>query len=94
MPLIAPIAALLALPLAKVNPRQGRYLKLLPAILLYISFVVFIGATRNSIEKGKLAAIALWAVHISYFGLAFLLLSWDSLVLRYQAWQQQRQGAV
>ncbi len=92
MPLIAPIAALLALPLAKVNPRQGRYLKLLPAILLYISFVVLIGATRNSIEKGKLVPIALWAVHLSYFALALLLLSWDGLMLRYRAWQQSRQG--
>ncbi len=94
MPLIAPIAALLALPLAKVNPRQGRYLKLLPAILLYISFVVLVGATRNSIEKGKLLPIALWAVHIGYFVLALLLLCWDSMGRRYQAWQQQRQGAV
>ena len=94
MPLIAPIAALLALSLAKVNPRQGRYLKLLPAILLYISFVVFIGATRNSIEKGKLLPMALWAVHLSYFALALLLLSWDSLILRYQAWKQARQGVT
>ncbi|MBH1970438.1 MAG: LPS export ABC transporter permease LptF [Moraxellaceae bacterium] len=92
MPLIAPIAALLALPLAKVNPRQGRYLKLLPAILLYISFVVFIGATRNSIEKGKLIPIALWAVHLSYLVLALLLLSWDGLMLRYRAWRQSRQA--
>jgi lipopolysaccharide export system permease protein len=94
MPLIVPIAAFLALPLAKVNPRQGRYLKLLPAILLYISFVVLIGATRNSIEKGKLMPMALWAVHISYFALALLLLSWDNLMLRYQAWKQARQGVT
>ncbi len=94
MPLIAPIAALLALPLAKVNPRQGRYLKLLPAILLYISFVVLIGATRNSIEKGKLIPLALWLVHICYFSIALLLLSWDSLMLRYQAWKQSRQGVM
>jgi lipopolysaccharide export system permease protein len=94
MPLIAPIAALLALPLAKVNPRQGRYLKLLPAILLYISFVVLIGATKNSIEKGKLIPIALWAVHVSFFLLALVLLTWDGLKLRYQAWQQVRQGSA
>lgn len=92
MPLIAPIAALLALPLAKVNPRQGRYLKLLPAILFYISFVVLIGATRNSIDKGKLLPIALWSVHIGYFVLALVLLTWDDLKLRYQQTRQRRQG--
>lgn len=88
MPLFAPIAVLLALPLAKVNPRQGRYLKLLPAILLYISYVVFIGATRNSIDKAKVAPVALWSVHVGYLALGLLLLGWDELKLRYQAWRQ------
>lgn len=92
MPLFAPIAVLLALPLAKVNPRQGRYLKLLPAILLYISYVVFIGATRNSVDKAKLGQAALWSVHLGYLALGLLLLGWDELKLRYQAWRQA-QGA-
>ncbi len=94
MPLIAPIAALLALPLAKVNPRQGRYLKLLPAILLYISFVVLIGAAKNSIEKGKLIPLALWGIHFGYLLLALLLLLWDDAKLHYQTWQQSRSGAT
>lgn len=93
MPLLAPVALLLAIALSKVNPRQGRYLKLLPAILLYISLVVLIGATRNKIEKAKLSALSLWAVHLGYFILALVLVSWDELKLRYQAWQQ-RQGQI
>ncbi|PTQ89067.1 LPS export ABC transporter permease LptF [Agitococcus lubricus] len=91
MPLIAPIGVLLALPLAKVNPRQGRYLKLLPAILLYISFVVFIGAMRNKVDKAKVGEMAVWTVHMAYFLLALLLLTWDDLKARYQLW---RQGAT
>lgn len=92
MPLFAPIAVLLALPLAKVNPRQGRYLKLLPAILLYISYVVLIGAARNSIDKAKLTPIGLWSVHGVYLLLGLVLLSWDELMLRWQAWRSQRLG--
>ncbi|HMY27452.1 MAG TPA: LPS export ABC transporter permease LptF [Agitococcus sp.] len=94
MPLLAPTGLLLAIALSKVNPRQGRYLKLLPAILLYISLVVLIGATRNKIAKGKMAEIGLWSVHIFYFGLGILLLSWDDIKLRYQAWRDAKGAAV
>lgn len=88
MPLLVPIVALLAFSLSKVNPRQGRYLKLLPAILLYLSYVVMIVAARNGIEKGRLAAGMLWAAHAGYLILALVLVSWDEIVLR---WRQYRQ---
>ncbi|MEL0029096.1 MAG: LPS export ABC transporter permease LptF, partial [Perlucidibaca sp.] len=48
---LVPVVSLLALPLAKVNPRQGRFLKLLPAIVLYLSYVVLIVAVKNAVEK-------------------------------------------
>ncbi len=94
MPLLAPTGLLLAIALSKVNPRQGRYLKLLPAILLYISLVVLIGATRNKIAKGKMAEIGLWSVHLLYFGLGVLLLSWEDIKRRYQAWRDTKGAAV
>lgn len=82
MPLLAPIAALLALPLARVNPRQGRFLKLFPAILLYISYVVLIAAARNAIEKGKAGPAVLWSVHSAYLVLGLVLLGWEDIQLR------------
>lgn len=36
---VVPLMSLAAIPLARVNPRQGRFGKLLPAILLYIFYV-------------------------------------------------------
>lgn len=94
LPLFVPTAALLAFALSKVNPRQGRYLKLLPAILLYMSYVVAIGASRNAIEKGRNAEAILWGVHIAYFLLALLLLGTDNLRLWWRRWQSGRRAAA
>lgn len=71
---LVPVVSLLALPLAKVNPRQGRYLKLLPAIVLYLSYVVLIVAVKNAVEKGDLLAYAFWGVHALYLVLGLVLL--------------------
>ena len=71
---MVPIVALLALPLAKVNPRQGRYLKLLPAIVLYLSYVVLLAAVKSGIEKESIAVSANWGVHAIYLLLALVML--------------------
>ena len=71
---LVPVVSLLALPLAKVNPRQGRYLKLLPAIVLYMTYVVLIVAVKNAVEKGELEGYAFWGVHALYLALALVLL--------------------
>lgn len=93
LPLFVPSALLLAFALSKVNPRQGRYLKLLPAILLYMSYVVAIGAARNAIEKGRAGEALVWSVHIGYFGLALLVLGVENLRLWWRSWRG-RQGAL
>lgn len=72
--IMVPIIALLALPLAKVNPRQGRYLKLLPAIVLYLSYVVLLAAVKNGVQKESLDAAANWGVHLIYLLLALVML--------------------
>ena len=70
---LVPIISLMALPLAKVNPRQGRYLKLLPAVVLYLSYVVLLVASRNAIEKSQIGISAYMAVHGLYALLALAL---------------------
>lgn len=87
MPALVPVVALLALALSRVNPRQGRYLKLLPAILLYLSYVVGIAAVRNSLEKGKADESLVWGVHAVYLLLALGLLYAERLRLLWQRWR-------
>ena len=77
------IATLLAVPLSKTNPRQGRYLKMLPAILVYVFYLSFLINARSSVIKGKLdPELGLWVVHIPFLLIALLMLNWHSLTHR------------
>jgi len=50
LPVLVLVIALLAVPLSRTQPRQGRYVKMVPAILLYIIYVVIANAARGVIE--------------------------------------------
>lgn len=64
IPLLVPIVAFFAVPLSRVNPRQGRFLKLLPAVVLYMAYLVLLVSARGWMESGKMpAALGLWWVH-------------------------------
>lgn len=61
MPLSVPILALLAVPFSHVRPRQGRYAKLLPAILVYTVYANMMFVARGWIESKALNPIVgLW----------------------------------
>lgn len=87
------IVTMLAVPLAKVNPRQGRFLKLLPAIFLYMTYLGLLIASRGALDKGKIPmSLAFWPVHSVFFVLAVLLLYWDNLVLKLAQWRRPNKG--
>ena len=72
--LIIPIICLLAVPLSKVNPRQGRFAKLAPAVFIYIIYFALLLASRDWLADGVLpAVIGLWWVHILFIGLGVLM---------------------
>ena len=86
IPLIMIVVALLAVPLSKSNPRQGRFLSLLPAILIYIVYLVSLNAAREAIEDGVLPVFpGLWMVHGNFMLLSFLLLGWPGFRRRMRA---------
>jgi lipopolysaccharide export system permease protein len=63
-PIMALVLTLIAVPLAKLRPRQGRYGKMGFAILIYFVYVNLLAAARVWIEKGTVPAdIGLWWVH-------------------------------
>lgn len=87
MPFLVFIGALLAVPLSRSNPRQGRFLKMLPALLLYIFYFTFLGNMRSAMENGKWPLFpGLWAVHAVFGLLALLLFNWERFVL----WRNRR----
>jgi lipopolysaccharide export system permease protein len=86
IPLLVFVVTVLAVPLSRVNPRQGRFLKLLPAILLYMSYLALLIAMRGQLDKGRLPpALGLWWVHGLFLGIGLLLLYWEPLRLKWTA---------
>jgi lipopolysaccharide export system permease protein len=68
--------------LSKVAPREGRYAKLLVAVLCYLIYVNCLGLGRAWIAQGKLAPwLGLWWVHIPTALIALYLL-WASQQMR------------
>jgi lipopolysaccharide export system permease protein len=83
LPLLVFIVTLMAVPLSRVNPRQGRFLKLLPAILLYMAYLTILISARGALEKGKIpAALGLWWVHALFLAIGLGLLYWEPLRLK------------
>ena len=64
---MVPIVTLIAFPLSKVNPRQGRFARLFPAIVLFMVYISLLIAMTGMIEKQTLnPMIGLWILHIIY----------------------------
>ena len=83
LPILVFIVTLMAVPLARVNPRQGRFLKLLPAILLYMAYLTILIAARGALERGKIPqALGLWWVHLIFLAIGLVLLYWEPLRLK------------
>jgi lipopolysaccharide export system permease protein len=84
LPLLVFVVTLLAVPLSRVNPRQGRFLKLLPAILLYMVYLSMLIAARGALDKGKIPLqLGLWWVHGLFALIGFVLLYWEPLRLKW-----------
>ncbi|MBY0378336.1 MAG: LptF/LptG family permease, partial [Gammaproteobacteria bacterium] len=74
VPLSIPILTLLAIPLSYVRPREGRYAKLLPAILVYAAYANMMFVARNWVESGKISSDwGMWWLHLLLLGLALAL---------------------
>ncbi|OOF47478.1 LPS export ABC transporter permease LptF [Rodentibacter trehalosifermentans] len=77
--LAVPLMALIAVPLSKVNPRQGRFAKILPALLLYLIYFLLQSSFKSAGSAGKLdAAILMPLVNIAFLLLGIVLNCWDS----------------
>lgn len=75
LPLMVVVLTLMALPLSKVNPRQGRFAKLLPAIFLHISYLSLMLAALDAIGRGALSPwIGMWPIHALYLGIGLWLM--------------------
>jgi len=63
--------ALLAVPLSQVAPRQGRYARFFPAVIIFIIYVNLLSISKRWVEAGVLPAyVGVWWVHAVIVGFA------------------------
>lgn len=77
LPISAAILALLAIPLSYVNPRAGRSLNLVVALVLYMVYTNMISVTNSWVGMGKISpALGLWAIHSVMLAVVIMLFYW------------------
>ena len=75
-PLACILLILIAVPLSVVNPRQGKFGKIFPALMLFLTYFLLLTAMRSGVEKHAIPhLIGLWPIHLSalLLGLALLM---------------------
>ena len=80
VPLMVLTLTLVGVPLSRVNPRAGKYAKLLPALVFFIIYANFMFIARNWLAAGKVPIwIGMWWLHLAaaLFG---VLLIWRNQV--------------
>ncbi len=78
-PLMALVLTLVAVPLSRLRPRQGRYARVGFAIVLYFVYSNLLSAAKVWVEKGNLPpAVGVWWVHILILGLGVYLVFRES----------------
>ncbi len=84
VPVMALALMLLAVPLSKLKPRQGRFARVGYAVLAYFIYSNLVAAVRVWIEKGSPGgALGMWWVHLLPIGVAALLV-----------WRDERLGPI
>jgi lipopolysaccharide export system permease protein len=64
MPIAALLLSLLALPLSKTQPRQGKYAKMFLAVVVFAFYYNITAVSKNWVEKGIISPlIGVWWVH-------------------------------
>lgn len=83
IPLMIPIVAIIALCLSRTDHRRGRYVKMAPGFVVYLTYLVLVANGRASIEKGAASG---WSgigwVHAVFLLLALAMLFGPGLLRR------------
>jgi len=75
------LVTVLAVAMSRTTPRQGRYVKLLPAMLLYFAYMTALDILRRKMSEGDInIAPGMLTVHVLFLAVAILLLFGDRLL--------------
>jgi len=88
MPVSVIVLLLLTVPLSRSSPRQGRYGRMVVAILLFVIYYNFLATAKYWVSEGKVpSVIGLWWVPVLTLLLTMALLGGERLMCRLR-WQR------
>lgn len=77
---LVPLVAILAVAMSRTTPRQGRYIKLLPAMLMYFAYMTALDVVRHKMAEGDWSLnLGMWPIHIVFGAIALAMLFGDSI---------------
>lgn len=83
VPLTLLVLVVLAVPLARTEPRKGRFTGVAPAVLVYVIYANLLAAGRGWLEREQVPGwLGLWWVHALFLLAAAAMLGWQ------QGWLQ------
>ncbi len=89
LPLSALILALLAIPLSYVNPRAGRSLNLISALVIYMFYNNMISVTNSWVGLQKIGVMTgLWGIHLLMFAVMLVLFYHRVSVFSWKRWKR------
>ena len=75
LPMFCLIGGLLAVGISRVKPRQGRFAKVVPGMLMMLVYYLALLINRNMVAEEQLVHwLGLWPVHVVFAGIAGWLL--------------------
>lgn len=74
LPVMVPIVAIIAMCLSRTDHRRGRYIKMAPAFLIYITYLMLLANARTAMAEGGGLPGGLWGVHLLFLCAALAML--------------------
>lgn len=74
LPVMVPIVAVIALCMSRTDHRRGRYIKMVPAFIVYLVYLFLLVRGRALVEEGDAQPVVLWLVHLAFTLLALAML--------------------
>jgi len=80
LPLMCALLVGVALPLARLRPRQGRYARVFVVVAVFMVYISALIGARDAIARGSLAPWpGMWTVHIAFLLAAAYVVGWPAL---------------
>ena len=75
IPLMVPVVAIIAMCLSRTDHRRGRYVKMIPAFLIYLGYLMLLANARSTMEAGGNGLAGnMWLIHALFLFAAVLML--------------------